>query len=188
MIVGVLVLQYVLVAAPPGLWLGDAMSTALWTGQPALWQGRACHQTPDDLWNLAEQVWQAKPALLIEVGPGEGGTFGFLHAMGGASLMISRRPDDHVPPMAAHTFVILDGDVYSKDAVWWDLCTYGREAQWLVVCHTMREDWGAGPALASWLPVHPEWQAQTVRHPTRHTWLVRHDKTRADCARFRRAT
>lgn len=142
-----------------------------WNGQPAYWQGNACHQTPDDLWNLAEAVWRAHPNWLVEVGTGEGGTSNFLRTL----VLCVRTVDkgDDPPRQLSEAFVMLDGDVYSKSSVLSDLEVYGPMARWLVVCHTVRDDWGSGPALAEWLPVHPEWVSDAVRHPTRHTWLTR---------------
>ena len=143
-----------------------------WNGQPAYWRGLACHQTPDDLWIFAETVWSIHPDLVLEVGRGEGGTSQFLAALRGLPVD-SIEKGDPVIPIVPQSFVILDGDVYSREATLLDLQTYGPYAQWLVVCHTVRGDWGAGPALAEWWPHHPEWVSMPVRHETRHTWLTR---------------
>lgn len=147
------------------------LSSVRWDGQPALWKGLACHQTPDDLWNFAELVWRVHPAMTLEVGTGEGGTSAFLRAV--RVLVISVDAHDPVPAIVANTLVMLDGDVYARQAMLKDLETYGPKAQWLVVCHTVRPDWGSAPALAEWWPLHPEWVPLSVRHQTQHTWLAR---------------
>lgn len=148
------------------------LSSVSWTGQPALWKGLACHQTPDDLWNFAEVVWLVQPSMILEVGTGEGGTSTFLLDM---SSVVVRSVDlcDAVPQSVPRTLVVLDADVYSRQAVLKDLETYSPKAQWLVVCHTVRPDWGSAPALAEWRPHHPEWVPLSVRHQTQHTWLER---------------
>lgn len=143
-----------------------------WDGQPAFWKGFACHQTPDDLFNFAELVHQVHPWMIVEVGPGDGGTALFLGAVC-QSVVLSVDKGDPVPMTQPRTLAILDGDVYDRPSVSKDLETYILNAQWIVVCHTNRDDWGAAPALADWLPQHPEWSVMTVRHPTQHTWLTR---------------
>ena len=148
----------------------DAMKEVKWNGQPAFWKGVPCHQTPDDLWNYAETVWDERPATVIEVGRGEGGTVMFLRDFG--AIVLSVDVGDPVPAVSG-AFVILDGDVYSAEVMRADLATYSPLATTLVVCHTNREDWGAVKALRAWMPNHPEWEAFDVRHPTQHTWLKR---------------
>lgn len=143
-----------------------------WNGQPAFWQGRACHQTPDDLWNFAEAVCRLAPSMVLEVGTGEGGTSSFLSALG-VSTVTSVDIGDPMPTIPSGAFVMLDGDVYSHDAMFSDLDRYSPHARWVVVCHTNRKDWGAASALDAWLPAHPEWTVMSVRHPTQHTWLQR---------------
>ena len=143
----------------------------VWNGQPCYWKGLACHQTPDDLWNFAEMIWQESPATVLEVGTGEGGTSTFLRSLF-PHRVLSVDQGDHVPPVS-QAFVILDGDVYNEAAIRADLITYASKALWLAVCHTNRPDWGAATALGAWLPQHPEWTSLDVRHPTQHTWLIR---------------
>lgn len=141
-----------------------------WTGQPAFWQGRACHQTPDDLWNFAEVVWRVAPMMVLEVGTGDGGTSEFLKAVHHCVVSVDV---GEIGPRVDNALVMLDGDVYSEASMLSDLHAYGVSARWLVVCHTNREDWGSAPALREYLSVHPEWAPLPVRHPTQHTWLVR---------------
>jgi hypothetical protein len=144
-----------------------------WTGQPAYWQGLACHQTPDDLWNFAETIWQVCPKMVLEVGRGEGGTGEFLRALLPRTPVYSVDIGYMVPNILDGAFVLLDGDVYATHSMQADLQRFAPQARWLVVCHTNRPDWGSAPALAAWRPEHPEWTPLDVRHPTQHTWLKR---------------
>lgn len=141
-----------------------------WTGQPAVWQGLACHQTPDDLMNFAAQVWSCAPRDVVEVGTGDGGTTAFLRSV---ALHVHAVDVGSAPVWVSDAFVILDGDVYSHAAMLADLATYDSMAQWLVVCHTNRPDWGSASAVDEWRLSHRNWAEMGVPHPTQHTWLVR---------------
>jgi hypothetical protein len=142
-----------------------------WTGQPAYWEGLACHQTPDDLWNFIEVIWKARPRDVLEIGRGEGGTSDFLDTVTDC-LVYSVDIGDKRPALR-NAFIILDADVYNRDAVLNELRLCSTQARWLVVCHTNREDWGAASALREWRLENTNWRELTVNHPTQHTWLER---------------
>ena len=148
------------------------MSSVAAVGQSSRWQGIRCHQTPDDLFNLAEVVFDVRPATILEVGTGDGGTALFLGDIQDRPIYTIDK-GDVAPMLLLASLILLDGDVYSEIAIARDLETYGPLAQWLVVCHTMRPDWGSVRAVAAWLPNHHEWARLDVPHPTQHTWLVR---------------
>lgn len=142
----------------------------MWDGRPAFWKGIRCHQTPDDLWNYQEVI-PTMGLMVIEVGPGDLGTANFLRDIG---LNVTSVGIGDPVPSIEKASVILDGDVYSEDAVQYDLETYATIAcHLLVICHTIRPDWGSSHALRKWLPNHPEWTLFTPRHPTQHSWLWR---------------
>lgn len=149
-------------------------STLASVGQSSKWKGLTCHQTPDDLFNLAEMADRLKPAVILEVGTGEGGTSAFLRDSHPTITVYGIDLEDAPPKrLPLNTLILLDGNVYSEPAMLLDLEQYAPRAQWLVVCHTMRPDWGSVRAVEKWLPEHREWVRLDVPHPTQHTWLVR---------------
>lgn len=143
----------------------------MWDGRAILWKGIRSHQTPDDLISLNEFLWAATPSQVVEVGPGEGGTTLFLRCLDACPVVSVDHGERII--QEPRSMVILDGDVYSKDSMLHDLNLYSEKADWMVVCHTDRLDWGSAPALAEWLPQHPEWVEKTMSRPTLHTWLAR---------------
>jgi Cephalosporin hydroxylase len=138
-----------------------------------LWKGKRCHQNMEDLWNYQEVLWIARPDTIIEVGPGEKGTLEFLKDLGIGNV-ISIDEMNVVNPAIRHAFIILDGDVYNFESMKKDLETYSPLADWLVVCHTCRQDWGSYPALVEWQDhKDKDFTEFSVPYMTRHTWLIR---------------
>jgi cephalosporin hydroxylase len=136
------------------------------------WKGKQCHQNMEDLFNYQHVIWEVKPRLIIEVGPGEHGTFTFLRDLGvGRVESISEK--DEVPKVSG-AFIIIDSDVYNQEAIIKDLETYSPMAKYLVVCHTIREDWGSGKALYEWMKEgYKKFTMFDPPYPTRHSWLKR---------------
>lgn len=145
-----------------------------WDGRTVLWNEVPCHQTAEDLFNYYELMRDVRPVIVVEVGPGGGGTLGFLKQIAGCPVLSVGEGD--LAPSLGETVprvAILDGDVYTKETMAIDLHCYGMMADYMVVCHTNRPDWGSRPALEEWLPLNPKWREVVPRFPTRHTWLER---------------
>lgn len=134
------------------------------------WKGRRCFQAVEDLWNYQQVLWELRPEVIIEVGPGECGTYHFLKDLGLNADIISVGEKDDVPRVF-DAFIILDGDVYNRQSVEKDLAIYSPMAKYLVVCHTIKIDWGSRSAIANWRNHLFEEFAPPLM--SRHTWLKR---------------
>ena len=139
--------------------------------QPVKWKGVVSHQTPFDLFNYHDFVMDLRPAIVVEVGRGDGGTLEFLRDLGIALEVLSVDLDEPVPDVC-DAMVFLDGDVYSADAMTQDLGVYVPRARQIVVCHTNRPDWGARPALDAW-EWSEGWMEWTPKFPTQHSFFCR---------------
>lgn len=134
-----------------------------WDGNAVRWMGLSSFQLPSDLFRYQEIICDRRPRWIIETGPGEGGTTRFLQDVcdqvgGGFVLGIRNSLADasEIKPLLKRgsLMAILDSDVYSRAHMQAELAVYAplvTKGQFLVVCHTDREDWGARPALQDYM-------------------------------------
>ena len=140
-----------------------------WSGNPVKWKGKNCHQTLEDLWNYQEVLWGLKPKVIIEVGPGDKGTLTFIRDLRLCTVH-SVDYSDAIPNLK-ESFTIIDSDVYNVDSILNDLRIYSPMSNHLVVCHTIRPDWGSYKAVKEWN--NKEFTTFKPPYATRHTWLKR---------------
>src|SRR5262245_9304880 len=136
----------------------EAMSFK-WDGNAVMWLGKPSFQLPSDLIRYQEIIFDCKPLWIIETGSGSGGTTAFLQAVCNCvDCGVVIGTEDSIGEMRAsssmvcgeRTMVILDSDVYSRTHMQAELAAYAdlvTPGQYLIVCHTDREDWGASPAI-----------------------------------------
>ena len=152
-----------------------------WDGNAVHWRGKASYQLPSDLVRYQEIIVDRKPDWIIETGPGEGGTTQFLRDLGQGNVIAMYNSLEHIEALSrvisgGLIMAILDSDVYNRDHMAAEILTYASlvsVGQFLIVCHTDRDDWGAKPALQDFLQESSQFVIRPSPNPSMSTYLER---------------
>jgi len=142
-----------------------------WDGNVTEYKGYKCWQTTYDLVNYEIVITRLQPSIIVEIGPGEGGVIGLLKkALPEAEVISIGENDDYSKIHSIHdAFIIIDSDVYNEKAMRREIFYCKERARWLVICHTVRHDWGSYKALVNNWP--ERFERFNPPYPSRHTWL-----------------